>query len=395
MAKNESNYNSLDKAPYNSLLQRENDLTFQFGRQTPLSKSTGGVEQPIGAGSNDGTTQTRGGSVATVSLKSEANATDIWIRNYIRSVNWKPKTVGFYIDGHNGYAEFANIFVSGTIVVSAGRIGGFDIGADYIRDQLDTMGMASTDTAGDDIRFWAGDTFANRATAAFRVYESGIVDASDIRISGASSTVDVAVLQGLIAQDNLSLANQTWGQSCSFTSVDHNTVTWGGGEFVSSDGTTDTISAGTTGNIGTKTYIYYNGSTPGAYYVSTDINDTIGATKVVIGLVTPTTPGKKASFQLFGGGGGIVLAGSDLVPGSVGYTELAYPPLNGSGAPTSIPGALGQLYIDTFNLDAYISTGTMTDSDWRKISLTAYVTSRDVSKHEDVSVGEDVGITII
>ena len=39
-------------------------------------------------------------------------------------------------------------------------------------------------TTGDDVRFWAGDTYANRATAPFRVNESGAIAASSGVIGG-------------------------------------------------------------------------------------------------------------------------------------------------------------------------------------------------------------------
>ena len=64
---------------------------------------------------------------------------------------------------------------SGTVTATAGAIGGFSIGADYIRDTVDSFGLASTVTGGDDVRFWAGATFANRATAPFRLTESGVL----------------------------------------------------------------------------------------------------------------------------------------------------------------------------------------------------------------------------
>ncbi|MGP1675936.1 MAG: hypothetical protein ACTS6J_02105 [Burkholderiales bacterium] len=69
--------------------------------------------------------------------------------------------------------------ISGAITATTGAIGGFTLGADYIRDAADSFGLASTVTVGsptvDDVRFWAGDTFANRATAPLRMYESGAV----------------------------------------------------------------------------------------------------------------------------------------------------------------------------------------------------------------------------
>jgi hypothetical protein len=64
---------------------------------------------------------------------------------------------------------------SGSITSTSGTIGGFSLGADYIRDAANSFGLASTVTGGDDVRFWAGDTFANRATAPFRVTEAGAV----------------------------------------------------------------------------------------------------------------------------------------------------------------------------------------------------------------------------
>lgn len=80
-----------------------------------------------------------------------------------------------------------SLTVVGTISVTAGgTIGGFDVGSDYIRDVANSFGLASTVSGSDDVRFWAGDTFANRATAPFRVTEAGVVVAKSISIGGAS-----------------------------------------------------------------------------------------------------------------------------------------------------------------------------------------------------------------
>ena len=71
--------------------------------------------------------------------------------------------------------------IAGTITATAGVIGGFNIGADYIRDVANSMGMASTVTGGDDVRFWAGASFANRATAVFNVDEAGNTTVNSLR----------------------------------------------------------------------------------------------------------------------------------------------------------------------------------------------------------------------
>ena len=380
MAK-KGNYNNLDKSPYNELLHRENDLTYHFGGQTPPGGSFQNTnKQVIGSGSDNGTTQTAGGSVVTVALKTEGNATDVWIQNFIRSINWKPKTVGFYIDGKTGYAEFSNIYVAGKAVITSGSIGGFDIGKDYIRDHLDTMGITNTITTptplNGNVRYWAGDTYENRDIAPFYVTDTGFLQASNVSITGG--IVEVNTLDGIIAQLNLAIANQSWGQSCAFTATSYQNVNWGMGVISFSDGNDYNISAGTTGNIsGTKAYVYLDlDISTTAYQKTEDITNTTGPNKAIIAVCTKNSNhSSKATYQLFGGGGGIVIDGGTLTPGSVGYTELMYPPLSDYGNPSSVPSALGQLYIDLTNQDAYIATGTSDINDWRLITVAIYATT--------------------
>lgn len=124
------------------------------------------------------------GNVEVQPVKSSGGIGDVWIKNFIRSENWSPKNNGFYIDGQTGYAEFMNVYVSGKIEALSGSIGGFVIGSDYITDVSDSMGLASTVTGGDDVRFWAGASFANRTSAPFRVLESGKVYATYVEITG-------------------------------------------------------------------------------------------------------------------------------------------------------------------------------------------------------------------
>lgn len=76
--------------------------------------------------------------------------------------------------------------IVGALTATSGTIGGFNIGADYIRDVANSFGLASTVTGSDDVRFWAGDTFANRATALAAIFESGLAVFKSIRVGGAS-----------------------------------------------------------------------------------------------------------------------------------------------------------------------------------------------------------------
>src|SRR3990167_4096075 len=149
---------------------------------------------------------TDNGSVETQPVKDAGGLNDLWIRNFIRSENWKPKTSGFYIDGLTGYAEFSNVFVSGDIQAVTGTIGGFTIGSTTISatNLVLTSGAANTANitvgtgataaglnsanASGDIAFWAGSTFANRATAPFTVTAGGAVTASNFTATGGTIT---------------------------------------------------------------------------------------------------------------------------------------------------------------------------------------------------------------
>lgn len=82
------------------------------------------------------------------------------------------------------------VYESGAIVATSGTIGGFNLGTDYLRDVANTFGLASTVTGADDIRVWAGETFANRATAPFRVTEGGALTATSGSIGGFNIGAD-------------------------------------------------------------------------------------------------------------------------------------------------------------------------------------------------------------
>lgn len=78
------------------------------------------------------------------------------------------------------------VATSATITIAT--LGGFDIGADYIRDTANSFGLASTVTGGNDVRFWSGAAFASRTTAPYRLYEDGSFVATDGTFSGTVRT---------------------------------------------------------------------------------------------------------------------------------------------------------------------------------------------------------------
>ena len=118
-------------------------------------------------------------------VKDSSQFSDLWIENELRSINWKPKKSGFYINGQTGYAEFSDVFISGDITANTGYIGGTEgwvITPGYIKDISGETGLSSVVTGGNDIRFWAGN--ADPALAPFRVYENGDMVANSVTLTG-------------------------------------------------------------------------------------------------------------------------------------------------------------------------------------------------------------------
>jgi hypothetical protein len=121
-------------------------------------------------------------------LSGEVDGTISFTGGFIQSKNFVSGSAGWRLSA-NGTLEAINATLSGTITATAGTIGGFSIGSDYIRDAANSMGIASTVSGSDDVRFWAGDTYANRATADFIVTEAGAVTMSNATITGGSLTI--------------------------------------------------------------------------------------------------------------------------------------------------------------------------------------------------------------
>jgi hypothetical protein len=67
---------------------------------------------------------------------------------------------------------------------ASGTIGGFFIGSDSIVDIGNTMGITSFLSSADDVRFWAGESFENRASAPFRVTRGGALASTSGVIGG-------------------------------------------------------------------------------------------------------------------------------------------------------------------------------------------------------------------
>jgi len=81
-------------------------------------------------------------------------------------------------------------------------------------------GMSGTVTGGDDVRFWAGDTYANRGSAEFRVTEAGVLTSTSGAIGGWT------ISPGYIANDT---GSDLTSGGMSSTSGTSEVIFWAGG----------------------------------------------------------------------------------------------------------------------------------------------------------------------
>jgi len=211
---------------------------------------------------------------------------------------------------------------AGALTATSGAIGGFTIDTDNIRDVANSFGLASTVSGGDDVRFWAGDTYVNRATADFRVTEAGAVTGSSITITGGS--VAASILSGLVPLANENVAAQGWTYSGAWSSTDNNTAAWASGTLTTAAGTAYSITGSNTGNMAAKTYVYLDiGVSITAFQTTTTAATAVGSGKVLVAVAQNNTDSSgKVWLQVFGGTGGVFLAVDNLAANSSSTNEF-------------------------------------------------------------------------
>jgi len=292
MAKNKT-YDKISR-PYGGYLERSGDMNLS-PEVEPESGTGAGTVTPGGGGS---------GTPSETPVDSEQSFSNIWIDNKIRSKNWKPKKFGFMIDGETGYAEFANLYITGAItVITGGTVGGWTITADALTSGNVTinstneqilMGAATAPLTGvgvflgldgADYEFRAGNPAGNYIHW----------DASTLTVIGTiSGSIAAGDLTGTVPTGTLGTYTNDWIFDGNWTLTDLNTVDWGAGTLTLSDATTYSIDAGDTGNMAAKTFIYLDtGVSSTVLQTSTTETDAIGVGKLLIaiaqdGTVEPT-----------------------------------------------------------------------------------------------------------
>lgn len=183
---------------------------------------------------------------------------------------------------------------------------------------------------------------------------TGVLTASAVVLTGlqAGSNIDAQYITGDLSSSVLNLADQGWTQTCAFSVTDADTVAWGAGSFVASDGTTYSIGASNTGNMLARTYIYLDiAVSTTAYQTTTTASTAVGAGKVLIATAVNGTD--EAEFEVFGGVGGSNINASQIVASSITANEIA--------ASTITAGKLSISQLSAISADlGTITAGTVT-----------------------------------
>ena len=247
-------------------------------------------------------------------------------------------TPKFYIGNTTNYINWTGtaLNIVGGITATTGSIGGFDIGTDYIRDVANSFGLASTVTGGDDVRFWAGATFANRATAPFRVTEAGVLAASSVTLSGS------VAISGIANNANTDIHLLDFTHNITFSASDEDTIAWTSGTITLSNGRTFAISAGNTGDMAAETYIYLSpADSTTVLQTTTTVTTAIGANKILLGVAENTN--EFATFMSARGVGGLIVDGDSIkvrnlgaISATLGYVQSGL--IRGSTIETSLDG---------------------------------------------------------
>jgi len=171
-------------------------------------------------------------------------------------------------------------------------------------------------------------------------------------ITSIGSSIGSSYLSGIVPQGNLNVANRGWSQTCVFSITNATTVAWGTGTFTSADGTAYSISAGNTGSMAAKTYIYLDtGVSTTVFQTTTGAAGSVGAAKVLIaiaqnGAVEPT-------YRVMSGQGGENIDAANIVSGSITANEIA--------ASTITAGLLSVSQLSAITADlGTITAGTVT-----------------------------------
>lgn len=133
-------------------------------------------------------------------------------------------------------------------------------------------------------------------------------------------TVETEVTNGFA-----DVAIQGWMFDGAMSATDHDTVAWASGTLRFTDGTTYSITGGNTGTMAAITYIYFDlAVSTTAFQTTTTAANAVGTNKLLVGVAQNVASGKSATFQAFGGKGGVgvLLTADNIAANSITANEI-------------------------------------------------------------------------
>lgn len=326
MADSTPTYSSITN-PYNDNLVRAPDsLDMAVGGLTNSSAQAGGNT----ADSNTSS----GGSTQQATVGTGGAMTDVIINSSIQSFNWQPKKVGFKIDGQTGYAEFANIAITG------GISGAF----------IDIPNAASVNSFHADT---LGNTWWGTTTALFNADHNNAV--AYVLNTGVAKFQNITITGGSVATGTLNKGVMGWTTNIVFTSANATQINWTSGVIKMQDGTAYNINSGNTGAMVTATYIYLDlAVSTTVLQTTTSYTTAVADGKVLIATAQNNTTG--ASVVPFGGGQPVLDGTSNIVAGSIMANAIA------AGAVTANKISVTNLQAVQTNTGSLSVTGALTVS---------------------------------
>lgn len=223
-------------------------------------------------------------------------------------------------------SQIANNTVTATQIanntIAAGQIANNTITASQIANNTVTAGQIANSTiTSTQISATAGITGGQ--IAATTIQAGNIANTTITASQMANLTITAGQIANLtITSGKVNTALMSYNHNLVFSASSATVVAWATGTITMSDTTSYTISAGNTGAMSAKTYIYLApGTSTTVLQTTTTLGTAVGDGKMLIAVAENYTT--EAIFQVFNGIGGLNLAGSNIVTGSVTANEIA------------------------------------------------------------------------
>ena len=115
-----------------------------------------------------------------------------------------------------------------------------------------------------------------------------------------------------------------WSSSLTLSATNYRVVAWTSGEIKLADGTTFSITAGNTGNMSALTFIYLDRDvSETALQVTTTSGNAVGLNKILVGVAQNNSDtASSATFQAFGGSGGVLMTVDSIAANSASTNEF-------------------------------------------------------------------------